>query len=169
MIRAPRSILAQASLLSLDDGVKLFEEAGKLVELVSTYGDQDSPQSMLIPLAASAKRSFHQSGLPTGDEDLALIGRKSRASTSSTKRIEPDLAAFAPGSDTAPVDDPLDVPLLDASFSMQDGGEWYTSRSPLEVDFDAFLATFGIGSSTDQPSMAQPDFANAWGLTGGLG
>ncbi|ORY25463.1 fungal-specific transcription factor domain-domain-containing protein [Naematelia encephala] len=75
VIRAPRSMLAQSSLESLEEGVKLFEEAGKHDELIVLYRLQDT-----------ARRNFSQSDrtIPTTDEDLALLGKRSHKRTSST-------------------------------------------------------------------------------------
>ncbi|KAL7425271.1 hypothetical protein Q5752_000959 [Cryptotrichosporon argae] len=73
VIRAPQSMLTQSSLVALEEGIKLFQEAGKHDEL-----------AILLPLRETARRSFAHSGRsrPTTDEDLALLGKAGRRSAS---------------------------------------------------------------------------------------
>lgn len=81
VIRAPLSLLAQSSLLALDEGISLFQQAGKQEELVraSHYLTMTSlkiKQTFLVRLQTSARKVYSQGGReePADAEDVSLLG-----------------------------------------------------------------------------------------------
>ncbi|KAK8846887.1 hypothetical protein IAR55_005977 [Kwoniella newhampshirensis] len=165
VIRAPQSMLAQSSLLSLDEGLRLFEEAEKHEEL-----------AMLLPLRDTARRRFAYTGrsMPTSDEDLAMLGVGQKRtpqstvnprSTSNELSVSPQQVLAPPTADsnalfsfpTTPVihsnpvalgeqHNPMGTPASHYNSRPLEGFDWYSGVTTVaDFDFDAFVASLGIG------------------------
>ncbi|WWD22197.1 hypothetical protein CI109_106688 [Kwoniella shandongensis] len=162
VIRAPQSMLAQSSLLALEEGLKLFEEAEKHEEL-----------AMLLPLTDTARRRFAHSGrsAPTSDEDLAMLGIGQKRTPTTISVSQDGVPSVSPsqglpqqgmttqtplsfGSTPATLPDPVSgngphgygFSASHVNTRPMEGFDWYSGVTTMaDFDFDAFVASLGIG------------------------